>query len=132
MPADPDRREDLRVAFNEDLLRKILSEEPVQEAARGESEVDPEAIAFDERLKSEQLAAAIQDRGERRPYAKRIFLLVVFWLASIILLLLLQGFLGPRGRFNLSDSVLIAVATTTTASVTALLVVVARYLFPRR
>ena len=44
--------------------------------------------------------------------------------------LALQGLLGPHGRFAVSDSVLIAVATTATASVTTLLVVVARHLLP--
>ncbi len=70
-----------------------------------------------------------QDRAERKAYARRIFILVTIWLAVIVALLVLQGFLGPAGVFTLADSVLIAAATTTTASVTALLVVVVRYLF---
>ena len=47
----------------------------------------------------------------------------------IVAFVVLQGFLGQRGWFSLSDSVLIAIATTTTATVTALLVDLLRYLF---
>lgn len=76
----------------------------------------------------EQLDRVRQDRSERKA-APRIFLLACLWLAAILTLVALQGFLRQRGRFSLSDGVLIAIATTTTASVTALLVVVVRYLF---
>ena len=82
------------------------------------------------RIEEEKLGRARQDREERKIYAQRIFLLVAVWLAVIVSLLVLQGAFGPNGRFDLSDSVLIAVATTTTASVTTLLVVVVRSLFP--
>jgi len=92
---------------------------------------DEEAGAFKRQLQEEELGQARQDREERKLYAGRIFLLVAIWLGVVVLLLFAQGFLGPRERFSLADSVLIATATTTTASVTALLVVVARYLFPR-
>ena len=96
----------------------------------GELEGD-EAREWDDRRALEGLEQLKQDREERKRYARRIFWLVVSWLTVIVLLLFLQGFLGPCGAFALSDSVLIAVATTTTASVTAILVVVVRYLFPR-
>ena len=75
---------------------------------------------------------AQQNREERKSYASRIFKLVCFWLIFIGVLLLLQGCLEPLGRFALADSVLIAVSTTTTGSVTAILIVVARYLFPTK
>ena len=69
-----------------------------------------------------------QDREERKTYATRIFRLVCLWLSVIVALVFLQGFLGQRGWFGLSDSVLITIATTTTASATAILVAVVRYL----
>ena len=92
---------------------------------------DQEKREFQRQLSQERLGQFRQDRKERKLYAKRIFKLVVWWLVVVVLLLFAQGFLGPRERFSLADSVLIATATTTTASVTALLVVVARYLFPQ-
>lgn len=92
---------------------------------------------FVRRWQDESLGQVQQDRKERKTYATRIFWLVCLWLAVIVALVVLQGFLGQGRWFSLSDSVLIAIATTTTASVTALLVVVVRYLFrtpnpPRR
>lgn len=73
---------------------------------------------------------ARQNREECKSYASRIFKLVCCWLSFIGAVVLLQGFLDPPGRFTLADSVLIAVSTTTTGSVTAILIVVARHLFP--
>lgn len=92
---------------------------------------DQERDEFERQLSQERLGQFRQDRKERKLYAKRIFKLVVLWLIVVISLLFAQGFLGPLEMFSLADSVLIATATTTTASVTALLVVVARYLFPQ-
>ena len=100
-------------------------------AAKGKRPSQDESADFRRQIEKEKLGRAKQDREERKIYAERIFVLVAVWLAVIVSLLVAQGLLGPTGWFALSDAVLIAVATTTTASVTALLVVVARYLFPR-
>lgn len=79
----------------------------------------------------EHLRGLRQSLEERKRYAERIARIVTWWLIGIALLVLSQGLLGPHGWFGLADSVLIAVATTTTASVTALLIVVLRHLFPK-
>lgn len=88
---------------------------------------------------NERLKQLQQDRQERKKYAENVFLLIVIWLGVIISLLFLQGFCNllrtsPDSQpcFFLSDAVLIAVITTTTASVVALFVVVAKYLYPKR
>ena len=91
--------------------------------------VSNEQLDFYRRWQQECLWQARQDRQDRKAYATRIFWLVCLWLSVIVALVVLQGFLGQSGWFSLSDSVLIAVATSTTASVTALLVVVVRFLF---
>ncbi len=83
-------------------------------------------------LTKERFSQARQDRQQRKEYADRIFHLVAYWLFALVALLGVQGFLGPFGWFDLPDTLLIAIATTTTASVTTLLVIVARYLFPGR
>ena len=131
MPANPDLKGFYEGFFGTGTLEELVDEEPVQESPADKSAAEREAADFDNKWARERLARATQDRGERKTYAKRIFWLVVVWLATIIFLLIFQGFLGPWELFKLSDSVLIAVATTTTASVTALLVVVARSLFPQ-
>ena len=126
------RDKDFWGALSEKDLEDILNEEPIPESAEGAAAVDPEAEDFDKKWEEHRLNTAVQAGAERKIYAKRIFWLVAVWLVLIIALLMLEGFLGPRNCFELSDAVLIAVATTTTASVTALLVIVARYLFPPR
>jgi hypothetical protein len=59
-------------------------------------------------------------------YAPAFFLLSCFWLLIVTVLLYLNGF----SIVHVSDSVLIAVVTTTTANIIGTLLVVAKYLFP--
>ena len=118
------------VPSGEDALNSALCEDSAQGPVEDEEGAELEARDFEARWRNAQLEAANQDRKGRKTYAMLIFGLVVIWLGVVISLLVLQGALGPRNLFHLSDSILIAVSTTTTASVTALLVIVARYLFP--
>lgn len=78
------------------------------------------------------ISGLLQDMGERKKYAGRIFSLLAFWLVGIFLLLLMQGVLSPHKWFALSDGVLIAAIGGTTVNVIGIFVVVARYLFPQR
>ena len=114
--------------MNPDLeqVQEVSGDEP----ADARTVVAAEEQSFVRAQAQEALAQLAQNRAERKKYATRIFVLVVFWLAVIVALLFCEGFVGPHDGFELSEAVLIAVATTTTASVTAILVVVARYLFP--
>lgn len=77
----------------------------------------------------------------RQIYAKLIFALLVIWLFLVILTVWSSGatvtlpkwwpeFLPTVREFKLSDSVLIALVTTTTANIIGLLILVVRYLFP--
>lgn len=103
----------------------------------GEPQVDVGSLdqaESDERLKQLQ-----QDREERKKYADKIFRLILAWLAVITILLFFQGCFNPelgcpdsQPCFFLSDAVLIAAITSTTASVVALFVLVAKYLYPKR
>ncbi|MDE0166752.1 MAG: hypothetical protein OXL36_16775 [Bryobacterales bacterium] len=125
MPDQPDTED----------VRDKATENTRQQA--GEPQVDVGSLdqaEHDERLKQLQ-----QDRLERKKYAEKIFLLIVIWLGVIISLLFLQGFCNLlrtspdcQPCFFLSDAVLIATVTTTTASVVALFVLVAKYLYPKR
>lgn len=53
------------------------------------------------------------------------------WLAVLGMLLVAQGVFGPLGWFELSDQVLMTALGATTASVISIMVVVAKYLFPK-
>ena len=79
-----------------------------------------------------ELAALRQDMQERKEYAKRIFILMCFWLAGMFALLLLQGSLSRPQLFNLSESVLLAVIGGTTLNVLGIFIIVVNYLFPKR
>jgi hypothetical protein len=103
-----------------------------EDAIPAGTDVLEEARQFDLEAAQENLEQFRQDRAERKKYASHIFKLVCAWLGAIVAMLLSQGFLGPWRLFNLSDSVLIATVTSTTASIVAIFAFVAKYLFPRR
>lgn len=69
-----------------------------------------------------------QDREQRKKFAAWIFGVVCVYILSVLTLLYIIGF----SFAYLTDTVLVALLTTTTANVIGLLVIVARYLFPRK
>lgn len=64
----------------------------------------------------------------RKQYVGRLFWLITAWLAVVVTLVALTATL--KNIFTLADSVLIAFITSTTVSVIALFVIVAKWLFP--
>ena len=65
---------------------------------------------------------------QRKIYAVLLFTLAILWLGFIGLFLFLAGL----GKMKVSDSVLIALITTTTINVLGLFYIVARWLFPNK
>lgn len=80
--------------------------------------------AYDEEI----LKGKRQDRKERKLYANLTFTLISIWLMLIIVIFVGIG----KGSLGYSDSVVIALLTTTTAGVIALFAIVAKYLFPSK
>lgn len=72
-----------------------------------------------------------QDMGERKKYAKYIFLLTCAWVLAVYILLLFQGF-GRYGEytFHLTDSIVLAAIGSTTANIVGVFLIVTRYFFP--
>ena len=66
-----------------------------------------------------------QDRGERKKYARWVFLLIIGWLISDLVVVFFVGL----QIIKLSDAVLITLITTTTGSVIAIFLYVMVYLF---
>ncbi|TGG96419.1 MAG: hypothetical protein ERJ67_00845 [Aphanocapsa feldmannii 277cV] len=71
----------------------------------------------------------------RKQSADKLFKLIICWLASVMTFLFLAAFEVnwywlKEISFNISDNVLIALITSTTASVLGLYVIVAKWLFP--
>src|SRR5205807_10071242 len=92
----------------------LTTEEAAADAVRREHE----------RLELDQLREIVrelkQNTDERKRYATRLFRVMVGWLAVVAYVVLAQGFargVHEYGRFHLSDNVLIALVTTTTATV---------------
>ena len=139
--SDPSRRRDELLRF---LVRinEPAAPEPDEESSLAEArDYDQDAKAFELENQREGYRGRRQDRKERKKYARHVFALVCVWLIAVLSMVFLQGIGGNTvlllefvriGPFNLSDSVLITLVSSTTASIVAIFVIVARYLFPRR
>ncbi len=89
-------------------------------------ELEAEALRLEDGR--ELLKGRRQDRRERKRYAERIFRLVCCWLGAAMGLVLFCGL----HILELADQLLVTLVGGTTASVVAIFVVVAKYLFPAR
>ena len=98
-----------------------MSSAPTPARAAGQTKEEAE-ISYQQVLRLSEQERMVA----RRFYAPAFFVLSCLWLVMISVLLFLHGF----GIMRLSDSVLIAALSTTTANVLGTLFVVARYLFP--
>ena len=83
--------------------------------------------ALELQLLKAQIRKFEDDNEGRREFSRSIFLVTVIWM-FLVLMIVLQC---ARGKWVLSDSVLIALITTTTATVIGIFIIVANYLFNR-
>ncbi len=121
-------------ANHEDALSRIVELEAPDEfnddglylAEAQEFEEEAEALRLEDRR--ELLRGKKQDRRERKRYADLVFRLVCWWLAGVSALVVFSGL----GELALAEPVLMTLVGSTTASVVAIFVVVAKYLFPPR
>lgn len=96
---------------------------------RSRQELRHQHEAADLERKRLQNQSLRDDIKARKKYADSIFQLVCCWLVVVLLLLCANGL---KCGFSLSDGVLIAVISGTTANVLGLFLVVANYFFPKR
>lgn len=68
-----------------------------------------------------------QDTKERKHYAEKTFEFLCFYMFAVFLILVFVG--SDHIDFHFSDSVVIALITTTTANVIGIFIFVMRYLF---
>lgn len=73
-----------------------------------------------------------QDMGERKAYSNKIYCLIASWLIYVGLIIFLEALGSKCGWFKLSDPVMIALITTSTASVIGLFAIVVNYLFKNK
>ncbi|MDR1130499.1 MAG: hypothetical protein LBK96_05915 [Prevotellaceae bacterium] len=80
------------------------------------------------KLRQEELEGNKQDREERKRYANDIFKFLRLFLFIILLIVVLAGV----GLLSLSDTVLIALLSSTAIEVIGIFAVVVRYLFKNK
>lgn len=113
-----------------DALKKIVPpknppKDTPDDITKGESE------KYDLAKRKTELDGIIQDQEQRKEYADKIFLLIVWWLIAIFLILVCQG-LGAWTGFKLSDKVLVTLIGGTTINVLGIFAIVANYIFYRK
>jgi polyferredoxin len=84
---------------------------------------------YDEELKKLDIKSRKQDISMRKEYAWLIFRFVCYYMFFVFLILFLSG---SPSLFKMSDSVLITLLGTTTATVISLFAIVVNYLFPKK
>jgi hypothetical protein len=94
-----------------------------------DSETQVEFLDFEEQHNKLLLHDHRQNIGLRKEFAGKIYWLVIAWVASILVLLVLEGF--KIDGFSLSNSVLLALIGSSTLNIVGLLYVVTHYLFPK-
>ena len=118
----------LTETFNNDIRQEeridvenkdIESEMRLEELKRNQIDTD---------LKRETLENNKQDRNARKNYAIAIFIFLVCFVISVMVVVYLSA--NENSCFGLHESVLIALLTTSTANVIGIFVFVVKYLFP--
>jgi len=85
-------------------------------------------IDLDVNLTQQEISDRIQDREERKKYAYRTFIFLSCFTAIILLIIIGAGF-SQAINFNLDNTVLIALITSSLASIVGIFILVMRYLF---
>ena len=109
-----------------DILHSKLNI-PAQKHANTEKEYLNELseLDVDAEMAKEHLKRLIDDNKARKTFSYWIFTATILWMFFVLMIVVQCG----RGSINLSDGVLIALITTTTANVFGFLYVVVNYLF---
>jgi hypothetical protein len=112
------------VSEADDLMKPLLEERPGTRVNLEEANVN-EVKDLDEEFSRTQLKRLIDDNRARKTFSNWIFAITVLWM-FVVLMIVIQC---SRRVFFLSDGVLIALITTTTANVFGFFYVVVNYLF---
>jgi len=94
-----------------------------------------EGQSYKQRREDAELEGIRNDITAKKKMGKKAFLLVAIWLAVVMLTLWLTAtgcFWGTEMSFHISDTVLLALITTTTANVALFLTYVINHLFPNQ
>lgn len=118
------------VPVNVDLIQEPAPPPPADDRAKAEGRVFETAR---QELLLRDLAFEID---ARRVFASRLYQMMVGWLAAMLLVVLADAVTWPWAgqyvQFEVSDTVLITLITTTTATVVGVFLIVAKYLYRTR
>lgn len=84
-----------------------------------------EKQALELQLLKAQIRKFEDDNEGRKEFSRSIFAVMVIWMFFVLMIVIQSA----NGKWHLSDSVLIALITTTTANVIGTFIIVANYLF---
>ena len=90
--------------------------------------VDTTKIDKDTALTQQEVYDRVQDRYERKKYAFRTFIFLCAFTSLVLLIIIAAGF-SKLSHFELSEAVLIALITSSLATVVGIFILVMRYLF---
>lgn len=126
--------EEILAEFQEKLQTTQSTKVDTEEAAKEERrELEQERLhelekqSLELQLLNVQIQKFEDDNESRREFSRNIFAVTVIWL-FLVLVVVIQC---AGGKWHLSDAVLIALITTTTANVIGIFIIVANYLFNR-
>lgn len=111
-----------------DLLHPLLDQPADTRVNIKEANVNEiNVLDIDAEFAKAQLKRLIDDNKARKTYSYWLFAVTVLWMLFVLMIVVQCG----RGAILLSDGVLIALITTTTANVFGFFYVVVNYLFNR-
>jgi len=84
---------------------------------------------LDNLVHAEYLENLVQDRKERKEFANKLYWFLLVFITCVMILVFVSG--NKCLEFELSDTVLITLLTTTTANIIGIFIFVVRYLFQR-
>ncbi|OQP59366.1 hypothetical protein [Niastella populi] len=120
-PSHPGRASESEV---KDLLQPKL-DEPADERVNIKDANAEEVEVLNAEFTKAQLKRLIDDNKARKIFSQRLFFITVLWMFIVLAIVIQCG----RKKITLSDGVLIALITTTTANVFGFFYVVVNYLF---
>jgi hypothetical protein len=124
----PDKLNDLFLEAEKTARQKSFTELERLRIENQKLQIENQGLELqNQRLNDENLRLT-ELHDTRKQYVGRLFWLITAWLAIVIALVILTATL--KDIFSLDTSVLIAFITSTTVSVIALFVIVAKWLFP--
>lgn len=124
----PDKLNDLFLEAELTARQKATTELERLKIENQKLQIENQGLELQNQRLKDESERLTELHNTRKQYVGRLFWLITAWLAVVIALVALSATL--KNIFTLADSVLIAFITSTTVSVIALFVIVAKWLFP--